>query len=145
MRCALLPGGIARRESERDTYEGEMFVNEKDLAAALQAGRHDASQWGDDEFPLEPTTKSAKRRLAAMVSARLSPEELTLVQERADALGESVSAYLRRLAVTDIAGGAVANSFVKPSISLSSEGNYVTIKAAPFIKNYGGSQYSLAS
>lgn len=47
-----------------------------------------------------------KRRLAAMVSVRFSPEELVALQAQAGRRGVSVSAYLRSLALADMGGGA---------------------------------------
>lgn len=45
---------------------------------------------------------SEKRRLSAMFSVRLTPAELEKVQARADEEQESVSGYLRKLALRDI-------------------------------------------
>lgn len=83
-------------------------MNEKELAAQLQATKDDADEWGDPESGEEGATPSGlrgtgpKRRLAAMVSVRLSPEELEAVQARAAARGESVSGYLRGLVLRDM-------------------------------------------
>lgn len=83
-------------------------MDEQDLASRLQAGKLDSEEWGDDTSGLDEDPASAalpkapKRRLAAMVSVRLSPEELEAVQARASQRGETVSAYLRGLAVREI-------------------------------------------
>ncbi len=89
-------------------------MNEKELAAELQAGKNDAEEWGDPtatdpdvaEQGANDFADKPKRRLAAMVSVRLSPEELEAVQARAVKRGETVSAYLRGMALRDIAGTA---------------------------------------
>ena len=74
---------------------------EKELAAELQASKDDAEEWEDTEAIDEPES-TPKRRLAAMVSVRLSQDELEGVQARASERGETVSAYLRGLALRDI-------------------------------------------
>lgn len=48
------------------------------------------------------TGVSEKRRLSAMFSVRLSPAELEAVQAKANEHRESVSGYLRRLALREI-------------------------------------------
>jgi predicted DNA binding CopG/RHH family protein len=75
--------------------------SEKQQAAELQGSKDDAEEWEDAEAIEEPEP-TPKRRLAAMVSVRLSQEELEGVQARASERGESVSAYLRGLALRDI-------------------------------------------
>jgi len=105
-------------------------MDEKELAAQLQAAKFDSDEWGDD-IP-EPSeglrtglgkAPAPKRRLAAMVSVRLSPEELEAVQEQALQRGETVSGYLRGLAVQDI---GIADRYPLP-IFVSSGDRYVTI------------------
>lgn len=68
-------------------------------AEEFQATKDDASEWGGSE---PAPAKSTKRRLAAMVSVRLSPEELERLQLHVESLGTSVSGYLRRLALEAI-------------------------------------------
>ncbi len=77
-------------------------MSESELAARLQAEKDDLSQWDEVTAP----TRAGKRKLSAMVSVRLSPEELERVQERAEESGQSVSSYLRNLALRDAAKGA---------------------------------------
>lgn len=77
-------------------------MTEKELAAELQLTRDDATEWGDP-IEREPAPAGPKRRLAAMVSVRLSPEELDDVQVRAEALGLTVSSHIRRLLLEDLA------------------------------------------
>ena len=71
-------------------------------AEEFQATKDDASEWGDPEAA---PARSAKRRLAAMVSVRLSPEELERLQAHVESLGTSVSGYLRKLALDSIDDG----------------------------------------
>ncbi|NQW71311.1 MAG: hypothetical protein HQ453_01145 [Actinobacteria bacterium] len=73
-------------------------MDEKSLAAELQQSKDDASEWGAVTTPSVPSTK---RRLAAMVSIRLAPAELEMVQQRAREREMTVSAYLRKLALDD--------------------------------------------
>lgn len=78
-------------------------MDEKDLAAELQETKDDASEWEfpDAEIPQE-VPPVATRRLAAMVSVRLSPDELELLQDRASARGETVSSHIRKLIMDDL-------------------------------------------
>jgi hypothetical protein len=55
----------------------------------------DTSEWGEGER----SPKSARRRLAAMISIRLSPGEARLVRAAAAALDESVSTFVRQAAL----------------------------------------------
>ena len=75
-------------------------MNEKELAAELQAGK-DLDEWGDPEVA-SASSKAGPAKLSAMVSVRLAPEELQQVQRRAQENGRTVSAYLRSLAVRDL-------------------------------------------
>jgi hypothetical protein len=49
-----------------------------------------------------------KRRLASMVSVRLSPEEEKAVREAAARRGESVSNFIRQVIIAEVRPGAVA-------------------------------------
>jgi len=69
-------------------------MNERELAAELQRRKDDPDEWGDVE-----SGPVVKRRLSAMVSDRLSEDELAAVQSRAALRGETVSEYLRGLAI----------------------------------------------
>lgn len=77
-------------------------MRENELAAQLQAEKDDLSQWEEVSAP----TKPGKRKLSAMISVRLSPDELERVQALAEESGQSVSAYLRSLALRDAAKDA---------------------------------------
>ena len=96
-------------------------MNEKDLAAELQASKDDPEEWGDAAPPAS-SGKRAKRRLAAMVSVRLSPEELRRVQERATDRGTTVSAYVRALALRDLTEADCAPSVVSRALVSISTG-----------------------
>lgn len=82
-------------------------MSDRELAKELQATAGDLTEWGDAE-PAPADVPSEKRRLAAMVSVRLAPEELAALQEHVRALGVSVSAFLRSLALQQINQPAVA-------------------------------------
>jgi hypothetical protein len=113
-------------------------MNEKDLAAALQRSKDDATEWGD-AAPEDSAAKPAKkRRLEAMVSVRLLPEELELVQQRAEELGQTVSAYLRSLAMRDATPGVRLSPFRFNVVSLSSAGTYLSRVENPLITVDGG-------
>jgi len=112
-------------------------MDEKDLAADLQRGKDDESEWGD-VAPENSAAKPAKRRLAAMVSVRLMPEELEKVQKRAEELGQTVSAYLRSLAMRDATPGAELSPIPFNVVSLSSAGTYLTHLENPLITVDGG-------
>lgn len=106
-------------------------MSEKDLAAELQASKDDPDEWGDPiTGPEAPAAAgmSPKRRLAAMVSVRLSSAELDEVQARAAERGETVSAYLRGLAVRDI---STDRKFGKwPALLMTSSEPYVSTVTA---------------
>lgn len=91
------------------------MMDERDLAAELQQARDSEDEWGDAEPVSIP-----KRKLTAMISIRLSEEELAAVQARAAALDESVSAYVRSLVVRDISSARVPPSTFWLSVSHSS-------------------------
>lgn len=76
-------------------------MSERELAAELQASKDDLTEWGEPEVP--PTDgRREKRRLAAMVSVRLAPDELAALQEHVRGLDMTVSGFLRRLALERI-------------------------------------------
>lgn len=76
-------------------------MSEREVAADLQRTAGDASEWGDAE-PAPAEVRTDKRRLAAMVSVRLAPDELAALQEHARGLGVTVSAFLRSVALREI-------------------------------------------
>jgi hypothetical protein len=76
-------------------------MSEHEEAAELQATKDDAEEWGD-AVPA-PAASREKRRLAAMVSVRLSPEELESLQRHVQRLDLTVSGFLRHLALDAIA------------------------------------------
>lgn len=100
-------------------------MSEKDLAVQLQAEKDDMSQW-EEVVP----TKRGKRKLSAMVSVRLSPEELEHVQKRAEESGQSVSAYLRNLALRDAARGASRHGLPGLVVQVSG-GHYASVVRRP--------------
>jgi hypothetical protein len=63
---------------------------DEDDARHYQAHRDDAEEWGE---PVQPEPK--KRRLGAMLSVRLTPEEAERVREAASDAGQSLSEFLR--------------------------------------------------
>lgn len=72
--------------------------NEQERAAYYEAHRGDDLDEWDEAAPAKP-----RRRLAAMVSVRLAPEELDAVRAAAAQRGTSLSAFLRMAALTEAA------------------------------------------
>lgn len=95
-------------------------MNEKELAASLQASKNDLDEWGEAEVRDAP---KAKKRLAAMISVRLTPDELAQIQQRAQEHQQSVSAYLRALAVRDLHPVALPAGF---GPTINSSGTYAS-------------------
>lgn len=124
---------------------------EKELAAQLQGTKGDPDEWGDataDPDGMNPPVASRaelapKRRLAAMVSVRLSPEELEAVQTRATERGESVSGYLRGLALRDVS--LVTTVFSWPRVFMSSSQPWLSEIATSWMVEDGGRLLTRAS
>jgi hypothetical protein len=70
---------------------------------------------GDNEDWGEPVAPKPRRRLGAMVSVRLTPDELERVREAAEARGMSTSAFLREVALQ--AAGAAEPRHLYPVVS----------------------------
>jgi len=68
-------------------------MNENDRGDYYEANRDDHEEWGD-AVPTKP-----RRKLASMISVRLSPEETQEIRRAAEESGLSVSAFLRDAAV----------------------------------------------
>lgn len=64
------------------------------LRDQVEAAMDDPNQWADEPLPV-PARRSEKRQRAAMISIRLSSEELETVQAEAAARGLTVSRYVR--------------------------------------------------
>jgi mobilization protein NikA len=60
-----------------------------------QAHKDDSEEWGEPQ----PTPKSQRRRLVAMISVRFSPEEERAVRRAAQQMGRSVSNFIRQAAL----------------------------------------------
>lgn len=108
-------------------------MSEKNLAADLQATKDDSTEWGEPETS-PAHDQSKKPRLAAMVSVRLAPDELEAVQQRAQDMGLSVSAYLRALAVGDVGRSSRPAAF---AVTISNSGTYSTRVANPWLMSDG--------
>lgn len=68
-----------------------MSTDEADLVRALD----DASEWGVPK----PGRKSEKRQRSAMVSVRMTEDELARVQAEAHALNQTVGTFMREVAL----------------------------------------------
>lgn len=67
-------------------------------AEYYQQHKDDEAEWGD-AVPAPSSAKSESRRLASMVSVRLSPEEVDFLRAFAVAQGQSLSGFLRACAL----------------------------------------------
>ena len=67
--------------------------------ASHHAQKDDESAWGEPER----APRSERRRLAALVSVRFSPEEEELVREVAQRRGQSLSGFVRHAALKEAA------------------------------------------
>lgn len=108
-------------------------MNEKELAAELHASKDDATEWGEPEAT-PSSSERGKTRLAAMVSVRFAPDELKLVQRRAQEGGQTVSAYLRSLAVRDLRGPSLFSAF---GVTISTSGTYSAHVGNPWLMSDG--------
>jgi hypothetical protein len=77
-----------------------------DDAEYYQAHKDDPEEWAEPRVGRKP----AKRRLAAMISVRFTPEEEDLVRQAATERGESVSHFVRTAALSQARA-------VKPSMT----------------------------
>jgi len=108
-------------------------MNEKALAAALQASKDDGSEWGEPQEATESSNPPGKK-LAAMISVRFSTDELEDIQHRAKERGQTVSAYIRALATTSQAPSSVSRNI---AVIISSSGNYSAHVANPRLMSDG--------
>ena len=113
--------------------KGIMMGNERERAAYYESHKDEPGDWGDGE----PARKE-RRRLASMISVRLSPEEAAVVRAAAEGQGLSVSAFLRNAALREAAaqGSAVptqatASERTLRRVSNSTVRAAVTILTAP--------------
>jgi hypothetical protein len=67
-----------------------------------QAHKDAPAEWGDPK----PAQKSRKRRLAAMISARFTPEEEDEIRRAARSKGESISQFIRGAALKEARSGS---------------------------------------
>jgi hypothetical protein len=67
-----------------------------------QAHKDDSEEWGDPQ----PVQRSRKRRLAAMLSVRFTPEEEDEIRRAAQAKGASVSQFIRETALKEARSGS---------------------------------------
>jgi hypothetical protein len=78
-----------------------MLMADRD-ADYYQAHKDDPEEWGDPR----PVKKSKKRRLAAMISVRFTPEEEDEIRRAALSKGESVSQFIRETALKETRSGS---------------------------------------
>lgn len=110
-------------------------MDEKDMAAELQATKDDASEWGDPDR--SRGAGGPNKLLTAMVSVRLAKEELGRVQQRANERGQTVSAYVRDLVVRDLTREPRPPSSVMFGMSISTGGTYSAHLDTPRLVNDG--------
>ena len=80
-----------------------------------------------------------------MVSVRLTPDELEQVQQRADQMGQTVSACLRSLAMRDAPPGVQLTTFQLDVVSLGSAATYLAHVESPVVTVDGGRLLTYAS
>jgi hypothetical protein len=97
----LVRGSPRLGDQEVDVLTEEFKVSDSDGRSArdklrdeVEAAMDDPNQWADEPLP-GPARRSEKRQRAAMISIRLSSEELETVQAEAAARGLTVSRYVR--------------------------------------------------
>ena len=71
---------------------------EAERVAYYEAHKDDPDEWGEVETP------RPRRRLASMISVRLSPREAEIVREAAEREKVSVSAFIRQAALQAASG-----------------------------------------
>jgi hypothetical protein len=76
-----------------------------------QAHKDDPEEWGEPK----PVEKPRKRRLAAMISVRFTPEEEDEIRQAAQSKGESVSQFIRETALQQ----ARSSSRKAPAVPIS--------------------------
>lgn len=87
-----------------------MSTSEADLVRAID----DASEWGTPK----PGRKSEKRQRSAVVSVRMTQDELARVQAEAQALNQTVGTYMREVAL-----GCQSRSGAAPRFAVLVTGN----------------------
>jgi hypothetical protein len=94
-------------------------MTEKD-AAYYQAHKDDSGEWGDSK----PAGKPRKRRLAAMISVRFTPEEEDEIRQAAQSKGCSVSQFIRETALEQARSSRKASTVPISAISSTSTGSF---------------------
>lgn len=86
-----------------------------------QVHKDDPEEWGDPQ----PAQKSKKRRLAAMISVRFTPEEEDEVRRAALSKSKSVSQFIRETALKEARSGS-SNAAAVPlsAIFFTSTGSF---------------------
>lgn len=90
--------------------------DERARADRYEGSKDNLDEWGDAVPPTRP-----RRRLASMISVRLTPGEVALVRSAAEKRGLSLSAFLRAAALAEATHG------VKPATRASTQTNSIAI------------------
>jgi hypothetical protein len=99
-------------------------MNEQERAAYYEAHRgDDADEWDEPE----PEPAKPRRRLASMISVRLTPEEVDAVREAARQSGTSVSAFMREAALARAEGRERPGERGCDSSAVEAEPSYVAV------------------
>lgn len=83
-----------------------------------QEHRDDPDEWGEPE---DPSERVERRRLAAMVSVRLSPDESALLRAAAAARQTSLSAFIRQAALAALESATARSSFDATTLTVRNE------------------------
>jgi predicted DNA binding CopG/RHH family protein len=104
-----------------ESRQGTMSsMDDRELAAQIEAMRDDPAAWGDVEPAPKRPRKSEQRQRSVVVSVRLSQRELEVVEEHATARGLSVSGYLRTAALEAASRPVISTRWIGPVASNSS-------------------------
>lgn len=95
---------VLTEESRLGTKDGRS--DREVLREQVEAAMDDPNQWADEPIPPR-VRRSEKRQRAAMISIRLSSEELEAVQAEAAARGLTVSRYVRDRALEPALSGSI--------------------------------------
>jgi len=113
-----------------DDREHRIDQSDAQLAGELAKAMDDPTEWGEPIDEDRPR-RSEKRQRSAMISIRLTAEELSAVQEAATARGLSVSRYVREGALRHVRPRAVKLVIVNSSASTPAPSTNVPTATAP--------------
>jgi hypothetical protein len=115
-----------------------MRKKEEQDATFYQEHKDDPDEWGEAE------ASPPQRRLAAMVSVRLAPEEESRLRRIAADRGESLSEFFRKAALERAGAGKMAAPQIISSATTASAGGAIEMPGGSFLMT-GSSRQVAAS